>query len=117
MKRITLTVLVFAASVGWANRLRAGDDLKAEFKQYYERNGYPKSWAAATNDLGAADEKKWQPAAEKLLAVLEQSKADETDGTSPWRATPFWGRWPVIFSVQSGRRISPAATEVRSSSS
>lgn len=91
MRRIALTVLAFASSVVWTNRLRADDDLKAEFKRYYERNGYPKSWTAAMNDLSAADEKKWKPAAEKLLAVLEQSKTDETDGTSPWRATPYWG--------------------------
>src|SRR4051812_21900230 len=91
MKQTILTVLVFAASVGWSNRLRADDELKVEFRQYYEQNGYPKSWTAAMNDLSAADEKKWKPAAEKLLTVLQRAKADETDGTSPWRATPYWG--------------------------
>jgi hypothetical protein len=84
-------VLAVASSVDWANGPPPGSDLKAEFKQYYEQRGYPESWSAAMNDLAAADEKKWKPAAEKLLAVLSQAKADESDGTSPWRATPFWG--------------------------
>jgi hypothetical protein len=91
MKRIAVTILVFASSAMSASCLPPTDELKAEFKQYYERNGYPKSWTAARNDLSAADEKKWKPATEKLIAVLEQAKADEADGTSPWRATPYWG--------------------------
>ncbi|CAN5578497.1 hypothetical protein BH11PLA2_BH11PLA2_48580 [soil metagenome] len=42
--------------------------------------------------LSSTDTAKQTAAAAHWLALLKQSYHDETDGTSPWRATPFWGR-------------------------
>jgi hypothetical protein len=85
-------ILVFTSPVLFAQSPPPTPALKAELKQYYDQKGRPKAWTTALSDLSSTDEKKRNEAAEKLVAVLAQTKADESDGTSPWRgATPYWG--------------------------
>jgi hypothetical protein len=91
MDRTLGIVLAFTSSVACAQSPPPSAQVKEELKKYYEQKGYPASWTTAESDLASADEKKRQAASEKLIAVLAQAKADESDGSSPWRATPFWG--------------------------
>jgi hypothetical protein len=42
-------------------------------------------------DLDGTDPAKSQKAGEYILALFEQSWADETNGRTEWRALPFWG--------------------------
>ena len=64
------------------------DDIRLLLNGYYEQNGRP-LWHAvrvATIRLEVGD----QAATEFLSAVLDQATKDETSGTAPWQATPFW---------------------------
>jgi len=69
---------------GW----RAFGDLAA----YYADHKQVPSYHAALNDLRFGDEAKAKAAGSYLLALFEQSFADEGNNRASWRKTPFWGR-------------------------
>jgi hypothetical protein len=66
---------------------RAFDDLA---KYYADREKVP-PFAKAIEDLQAADPATRRKAGEYLLALFKQTFADEDNGRSPWRQTPFFG--------------------------
>jgi hypothetical protein len=63
-------------------------DIRPLLNGYYEQNGRPLWHAVRVGAirLGAGDE----AAATFLVGVLDQAAKDETSGTAPWQATPFW---------------------------
>jgi hypothetical protein len=63
---------------------RAFDDLAALYNKKVEPD-----YQGALKDL--ADPKKSQASANYLLALFEQSFADETNGRASWIALPYWG--------------------------
>ena len=66
---------------------RAFDDLKI----YYSDSSKKPDVAKSLNGLQDADAAKRKSAGRYLLALFEQSFADESNGRAPWKKTPFFG--------------------------
>jgi hypothetical protein len=66
---------------------KAFNDLAA----YYADNTKIPPFAAAITDLKSDDEKKRVAAGDYLFALFKQSFADEDNGRSVWRKTPYFG--------------------------
>jgi hypothetical protein len=69
----------------------AENQVVAKELQAYYAQGNPPPWNAAVKDLVADKAEQRTASADYLVALLNQSQADELSGKAPWRATPFWG--------------------------
>ena len=67
--------------------LRAFDELGAG----YGKRNWPSGYYQATKNLDRHEPGVAEGAARYLLALLEQSYADESNGRTVWKPLPFWG--------------------------